>query len=53
MSQPHHDVFIPVYPFMTAAGSRIERIELKRLTVKRPGSRCEKRIKTRQTGMSH
>lgn len=34
MSQPHHDVFIPVYPFMTAAGSRIERIELKRLTVK-------------------
>ena len=34
MSQPHHDVFIPVYPFMTAAGSRIERNELKRLTVK-------------------
>ncbi len=30
---------------MTAAGSRIERIELGRLTVKRPGSRCEKRIK--------
>lgn len=34
MSQEKHEVFIPAHPFTTAAGTRIERIELKRLTVK-------------------
>lgn len=34
MSQLQLEVFIPAYPFTTAVGTRIERIELKRLTVK-------------------
>ena len=34
MSQVQPEVFIPALPFTTAAGTRIERIELKRLTVK-------------------
>lgn len=34
MSQVQLEVFIPAYPFTTAVGTRIERIELKRLTVK-------------------
>lgn len=34
MSQVQSEVFIPAHPFTTAAGTRIERIELKRLTVK-------------------
>ncbi|EPL7325645.1 MULTISPECIES: phage tail assembly protein [Citrobacter] len=34
MSQVQPEVFIPAHPFTTAAGTRIERIELKRLTVK-------------------
>ncbi|APY32509.1 phage tail assembly protein [Salmonella enterica subsp. enterica serovar Apapa] len=34
MSQVQPEVFIPAHPFTTATGTRIERIELKRLTVK-------------------
>lgn len=34
MSQAQPEVFIPAHPFTTATGARIERIELKRLTVK-------------------
>ncbi|EHS9360827.1 phage tail assembly protein, partial [Salmonella enterica subsp. enterica serovar Montevideo] len=34
MSQTQSDTFTLSYPFTTAAGTRIEQIELKRLTVK-------------------
>lgn len=34
MSQAQYEVFIPTHPFTTAVGTRLERIELRRLTVK-------------------
>lgn len=49
MSQTQSDTFKLSYPFTTAAGTRVEQVELKRLTVK-DLKQVRKSVKTRLTG---